>query len=107
MLGCVPLGSVSGLHPDEEMLLLWVQGGTALLFRLVCAYFPELQGWEGVAGKLPSVSGMVQVAELFHRLVALNSVKVMFCSCYPEVRLYSSSSCWKYGTQSCWSSVSS
>lgn len=24
MLSCVPLGPVSGLHPDEEMLLLWV-----------------------------------------------------------------------------------
>lgn len=44
MLGCVPLGSVSGLHPDEEMLLLWVQGSRAgELFHLVCASFPELQ----------------------------------------------------------------
>lgn len=46
MLGCVPLGPLSGLHPDEEMLLLWVQGGTIELFHLVCAYFPELQGWD-------------------------------------------------------------
>lgn len=45
--------------------------------------------------------------ELFHRLVALNSVKVTFSSSCPEVRLCSSSSPWKYGTQSCWSSVSS
>lgn len=63
MLGCVPLGPVSGLHPGEEMLLLWVQGSTVELFRLVCAYFPELQGWERFAGKLPPVSGTVQLAD--------------------------------------------
>lgn len=40
-------------------------------------------------------------------LVALKSVKVLFSSCYPEVRRNSGSSLWKYGTQSCWSSVSS
>ena len=35
--------------------------------------------------------------EVFHRLVALNSVKVTSsCSRYPEVRLYSSSGPWKY-----------
>lgn len=63
MLGCVPLGPVSGLHPDEEMLLLRVQGGTVELFHLVCAYFPELQRCERIAGKLSPVSGTVQVAD--------------------------------------------
>lgn len=51
------------MHPDEEMVLLWVQGSTAELFHLMCACFPELQGWEGIAGKLPPASGMVQVAD--------------------------------------------
>lgn len=63
MLGCVPLGPVSGLHPGEEMLLLWVQGSTVELFYLVCAYFPELQEWERFAGKLPPASGTVQLAD--------------------------------------------
>lgn len=47
----------------EEMLLLWVQGSTVELFYLVCAYFPELQGWERFAGKLPPASGTVQLAD--------------------------------------------
>lgn len=63
MLGCVLLGPVSGLHPDKEILLLWVQGSTVELFYLVYAYFPELQAWERVAGKLPPASGTVQVAD--------------------------------------------
>lgn len=29
----------------------------------MCVYFPELQGWDRVAEKLPSTSSMVQVAD--------------------------------------------
>lgn len=79
--------------PGEGKLLLRVQGGTVELFGLVVhiccsirsrmlnlgrpeyslgeslghqiipAPFPELQGWEGGAGKLPPACGTVQVAE--------------------------------------------
>lgn len=75
------------------MLLLWARGGTIELFGLVVhicysvrswtlnlgrpehsleeslgcqvipAPFPELQGWERGAGKLPPARGKVQVAE--------------------------------------------
>lgn len=48
MLGCVPLGSVSGLHPDEEILLLWVQGSRAELFHLVCVFFLSFRVGKGL-----------------------------------------------------------
>lgn len=102
MLGCVPLGSVSGLHPDEEMLLLWVRGITAKLFHLL--FFLSFRDRKGLLEScLQPVAWYRWQMELFGRLVALNSVKVTFSYRYPDVRLYSSSPRWKYGTQSCWS----
>lgn len=102
MLGYVPLGSVSGLHPAEEMLLLWVQGSTAKLFYLL--FFLSFRDGKGLLEIwLQPVAWYRWQMELFGRLVALNSVKVTFSCCYPEVRLYINSPRWKYGTQSCWS----